>query len=515
MRLDPEQRRSNNMPIARKPARCRRRATAPEVSAASAALTTPQTTDPATPAVPKFRLADLGIYGFDRHEITILAALVTEDPLLLVGRSGTGKTFMLNTLSEALGLEHRHYNASLISFGDLVGFPYPDEAHSTVRFLETPATVWGAESVLIDEISRCKPEHQNRLFSLVHERRLQGLPLQRLRYRWAAMNPCSVDQGGTEDYSGSEALDPALADRFALVIEAADWGELTSAQQAAIVAPSGEGKLTPRNEALCEAIAQWRERFLAQANACPAMVTSYVTTVVSALNGAGVRISPRRARLMARSLVAATTVTGRATSNVFRSVLDCSLPHRTWGQAIEPVVVSAAHRAAWEASREQQGAWIHPFLAEPSLSRKLGVLLDRCDDPDAGSQAIAQLIAAERPDRAAAFAFTVYPAALASKLPIGAEGVNDLAKLAVPLLDAEGEIAWQERLSEKGTSHPAITQIAKVLASLSNTRLARARQFLTACLVRGIAIPAAAELERQIEECVQLLRGRGLAGAAP
>jgi hypothetical protein len=73
--------------------------------------------------------------------------------LLLVGRSGTGKTFLLNTLSEALGLEHRHYNASLISFDDLVGFPYPDEAHATVRFLETPATVWGAESVLANRFA--------------------------------------------------------------------------------------------------------------------------------------------------------------------------------------------------------------------------------------------------------------------------------------------------------------------------------------------------------------------------
>ena len=62
---------------------------------------------PAHPAA--FRLADLGVYGFDRFETAILAALVTEDPLLLVGRSGTGKTFLLNTLSEALGLEHRHY----------------------------------------------------------------------------------------------------------------------------------------------------------------------------------------------------------------------------------------------------------------------------------------------------------------------------------------------------------------------------------------------------------------------
>src|SRR5512139_672574 len=104
MRLDSEQRRSNCMPIARPTTRGRRRVTAPE------ATTPPVTPDEAAPPAPSFRLADLGIYGFDRHEVTILAALVTEDPLLLVGRSGTGKTFLLNTLSEALGLEHRHYN---------------------------------------------------------------------------------------------------------------------------------------------------------------------------------------------------------------------------------------------------------------------------------------------------------------------------------------------------------------------------------------------------------------------
>jgi len=466
----------------------------------------------AMPAARRFSLADLGVYGFDRHETTILAALVTEDPLLLVGRSGTGKTFLLNTLSEALGLEHRHYNASLISFDDLVGFPYPDEAHSTVRFLETPATVWGAESVLIDELSRCKPEHQNRLFSLVHERRLQGLPLKKLRYRWSAMNPCSSDQGGTEDYSGSEALDPALADRFALIVTAADWSDLTAEQQAAIVAPSGEGKVTPRHPEWCQALQDWQDRFRALANACPVPVTRYVVTAVNALNGAGVRISPRRARLLARSLVAATIVAERASSAVFRSVLECSLPHPTWGQTVEPAVIAAAHRAAWEASREKEAAWIHAFLAEPSLPRKLELLLTRCTDTDEGSQAIAQLIAGEKADRAAAFAFAVYPAALAGQLPIGAEGVNDLAKLAVPLLDAEGEIAWQERLSEKGTSHPSIAQIAKVLAPLAAGRLARARQFLTACLVRGINLPAPTELEQQLDACVTLIRERGLVG---
>ena len=253
------------------------------------------------------------MYGFDRHETTILAALVTEDPLLLVGRSGTGKTFLLNTLSEALGLEHRHYNASLISFDDLVGFPYPDDAHTTVRFLETPATVWGAESVLIDEISRCKPEHQNRLFSLVHERRLQGLAARQAALSLGRDESVHVRPGRHRRLLGLRGARPR-AGRSLRAHRARPPTGATSApqQQAAIVAPSGEGRVTPPNEPLRATIAAWREQFLTQANACPAPVITYVTTVVNALNGAGVRISPRRARLLARSLVAATIVAGRA-----------------------------------------------------------------------------------------------------------------------------------------------------------------------------------------------------------
>ena len=96
--------------------------------------------------------------------------------------------------------------------------------------------------MLVDEISRCKPEHQNRLFSLVHERRVQGIALEKLRYRWAAMNPAGAGQDGGE-YLGSEPLDPALADRFAIVIEVGDWSELSEAEQRLVANPAGEGSL--------------------------------------------------------------------------------------------------------------------------------------------------------------------------------------------------------------------------------------------------------------------------------
>jgi MoxR-like ATPase len=463
------------------------------------------------------RLHSLGVFGFDLLEPIILAALVSEDPLLLIGRSGTGKTFLLNTLSEALGLEHRHYNASLISFDDLVGFPYPDKAGEGVRFLETPATVWSAESVLIDEISRCKAEHQNRLFSLVHERKLQGLPLRRLRFRWAAMNPCSADQDELEQYAGSEALDPALADRFALFIEATDWQGLSEAERTLVANPAGEGRVASDKGKLKSELEKWRAEFLRRCEECPAQVLVYASTATTALNGAGVRISPRRARLLARSLLAATIIGGPLSTSLadalYKQVLVCSVPHLAWGVRPQAEVIAAAHRLAWDTATAAAGRWVHAFLAEPKLARKLSILLEECKSRDAGSQAVAQVLACELPARAAAFAFAIYPAAVSGKLPIGAEGINDLAKVATPFLSVNGQVSWQERLDESGTHHPDFARIARVLENpkLRDGRAERAKQFFNGCLVKSLPLPDPGALEVELEACVKLLRDRRLA----
>ena len=456
-------------------------------------------------------LAALGVFGFDAVEPIVLAALITEDPLLLIGNSGTGKTFLLNSLSEALGLEHRHYNASLIAFDDLVGFPYPDAERGSVKFLETPATVWGAESVLIDEISRCKPEHQNRLFSLVHERRIQGIALPKLRFRWAAMNPCSTDQNGAEDYAGSEALDPALADRFALFVRASDWGDLTPSERMKVAAPAGEGRIADDKGLLRAQIHAWRKRFVIEVEACPDQILVYATTAVSALNSAGIRISPRRSRLMARSFLAASIAAGKPADRLFRRMLDASLPHTCWGATPPGAAVAAAHRAAWDVSNATAHRWLHAFMAEGSLSNKLCILLEHCDSPDSGSQAVSQLLATESPDRAAAFAFSVYPAAAMGRLPIGAEGVNDLGKLASPMLAVNGQVTWSERLNEKSSQHPEIARYAQVLAQLEGGRLERASQLFNAFLLKKIIPADPAALEAGASACVELLKDRGLA----
>jgi MoxR-like ATPase len=455
-------------------------------------------------------LADLGVFGFDAYEPAIFASLVTEDPLLLIGQSGTGKTFLLNTLSEVLDLEHRHYNASLISFDDLVGFPYPDAENGGVKFLETPATVWGAESVLIDEISRCKPEHQNRLFALVHERKVQGIPLLKLRYRWAAMNPCTTDQGGLEDYTGSEPLDPALADRFALFIWAVDWENLSDDERLKVATPDGEGKTATDGGDLRKRVEAWRAKFLESVTSCPLPILSYVTMAVTTLNSSGIRISPRRSRLMTRSLLALTIVTEETSKQGFFRILKSSLPHACWGAELKRDVIAAAHNAAWDSAMQDESSWIHAFLATKSLAKKLTILLDKCRNADAGSQSIAQLLASEPRERSAAFAFVTYPAAVQGGLPIGAEGVNDLGKVASPILSVDGEITWQERLSQSNTQHPEVSQIAEVIGKLRGGRRERARQFFSWCLLSKVIPEDFRKLEAEMESCVKILKSKGL-----
>jgi MoxR-like ATPase len=79
-------------------------------------------------------------------EPVILAALIQQDPLLLIGPHGTGKSYLLNRLAASLRLQHRHYNASLLNFDDLVGYPLPNGSGG-LDYIQTPASICGAVGV--------------------------------------------------------------------------------------------------------------------------------------------------------------------------------------------------------------------------------------------------------------------------------------------------------------------------------------------------------------------------------
>ena len=127
--------------------------------------------------------ATLGVHGWAPLDPVLFAAFATESPVLLVGAHGTAKSLLVERVAEALGQEFRNYNAALLNYADLVGIPLPDDGGS-LRFVHTPGALWDAEFVFFDEIPRCPADLANKLFPIVHERKVLGLPLARIRTRY-------------------------------------------------------------------------------------------------------------------------------------------------------------------------------------------------------------------------------------------------------------------------------------------------------------------------------------------
>ena len=323
-------------------------------------------------------LRNIGVIGLSELEPVILAALATEEPLLLIGPHGTGKSLLLTKIAEALSLQFRHYNASLLNFDDLVGFPLPDK-DGALEYVTTPASIWGAETVIFDEISRCRPDIQNKLFPIVHERRAQGILLEGLRYRWAAMNPPASDDED-EGYIGSEPLDPALADRFAFVVNMPSWDRYTEAEQLAIIHTDGEAVPPDAADNLRRAIASTRAALPSIKGSIGEAVAVYVRSVVALLAQAGISLSPRRAGMLLRSVLAvhaaALTIDADAKpSDSALLALRNGLPQVAEGVTISKTKLLGAHREAWRLAGVKPGDPLRAILtaADPVERVRLAV----------------------------------------------------------------------------------------------------------------------------------------------
>jgi MoxR-like ATPase len=296
-------------------------------------------------------LRTLGLHGLDHLDAVYLAALASESPLLLIGPHGSAKSALLERTAQALSLEHRHYNASLVSFDDLLGFPVPNAARDGLDYLRTPATLWDAESVFLDEISRCRPDVQNKLFSIVHERRVLGMPLERLRYRWAAMNPPAAfdDAGELEDaYVGSQPLDPALADRFAFVVALPALDELSPKDRLRLIATGGE---VPGADDLPPQVALARRQAQLSREAHDGWVVRWVDALVPLLAQSKWPISGRRAVMLRQGVHAvagAMAALGRdfELCDAALDTLRWGLPQRAQGRPLAESKLVAIHREA-------------------------------------------------------------------------------------------------------------------------------------------------------------------------
>lgn len=323
---------------------------------------------------PQSPLRALGIVGYDQVEPVVLAALATETPLLLIGPHGTAKSLLLARLAQALGLAWRHYNASLVNYDDLIGYPVPG-ADGSLQFVQTPASIWDAEVVFVDELSRARPDMLNRLFPIIHERVVQGMPLPRLRHRWAAMNPPASDRDDTDGYLGSEPLDPALADRFGFVLNVPAWGGLSSADQDAVITSADTPPTPEARAAVIVAIdAIRREIPIVLEYAGPA-ITEAVREIVRHAGTLGLALSGRRAAMLYRNIAAvhAARLVHLPSADLVDSswiAISNSIPQRAQGTSFDATRLLAAHGSVWKTVRLDAADPRRALACEPDPVRR-------------------------------------------------------------------------------------------------------------------------------------------------
>ncbi len=406
-------------------------------------------------------LAGLGLQGWERVEHAVLASLVSEDPLLLIGLHGTGKSMLLERLADALHLTFRHYNASLICFDDLIGFPVPEPGSTTLKYLQTPATIWDAEAVFFDEVSRCKPDVQNKLFSILHERKVQGLPLERLRYRWSAMNPPPVS-GEAQNYSGSQPLDSALADRYAFIVQAPDWCDLSEeAQRRLLLQDGGPGEAEA--ERLRQLVNEARPLWTTLRQQLAPLLTDYVRCVAALLKEAGIRLSPRRLAVLMRNIAAVHAVRwilGQGDTDLGESArlaLIHSIPLPAEGIPAPEDKVECAHREAWHAVTGEKASALIRIYSERDPVRR-AVMAAQAEEMDLQQRSVivADCLQFLRDGARHAVAAYLMETGLAGRLmaPVAEEVAADYAMAAEPQQDffsTHSHSEWRvaERLQEK------------------------------------------------------------------
>lgn len=338
----------------------------------------------------------LGIQGWSALDPILLASLALRAPLLLMGAHGTAKTLIAERIATALEQRFRHYNASLLNYDDLVGIPVPDEQGGLV-YLGAAGAVWDAQFVFLDEINRCRPDLQNKLFPLVHERRIAGEDLTELEHRWAAINPPGNDTGLTNSYLGVEELDDALIDRFWFIVPVPDWNQIGRNERVALVRSGADASGFAEGEHAPIALVERTRTILEIIDATDGdRIADHVVTLVDQLASDGVVLSPRRARLLLRAICAvhaARVVLEGEDADLATSAeltLLHALPARATSAPPSLCSIVAANRHAWEVSDLEQGALLRELLTEPDAVRRVWLAAERGAD----DQTVARLVTA-------------------------------------------------------------------------------------------------------------------------
>ena len=459
---------------------------APSKASAGTAVSSSASTS-STPTHPDL-IARLGLIGLSSLEPVVLASLATRSPLLLIGPHGSGKSLLLERLALALGLSWRHYNAALVNFDDLVGYPLPDE-RGQLRFVQTPASVWGAQCVFIDEISRARLDVQNRLFPIIHEKRVQGIALDALEHRWAAMNPPSAEDDGDDAplYAGSQPLDLALADRFALQARVPDWRVFGEKDQEAVIRAAHQAPDPQAGALWAAAVQATRDRLPMVQAQWGTSIARYVRLLAALLAEAGAVLSARRAGMLAGNVAAvhaarlSADAEARIEDSAWIAALN-SMPFAAAGGRLQDAKLLACHREAWRQAAARAEDPMARILAERDPVARVKLALAATGLPDGELTTIVTDALSTCPDgRRHALAEWLFGGLEGE---VGEGGGGALARLSVVAADTVAETVRDvacvqeihEQVQPNGQRHRTWKHLQKRLAELDPTPSLQAAQ---------------------------------------
>ena len=331
-------------------------------------------------------LRELNLFGYEKIEDVIIAALVTGDPLLLVGTHGTAKTMLCENIAKAMGKRFIAYDASKALFEDVLGFPNPYSMEKgEIDYISTPISIQGKEFVLIDEISRANYQLQGKWLEVIRSRRIMGKKIEGLHYIFGAMNPPS--------YVGARTLDAALSGRFAFIVEAPDFSALDAEAKESVLDNVSEddavvlnGSVGPRSFAsssLQEIVGMAKELYQSIGDEYSGEIRKLVLALEKHLTAQNFVFDGRRAGMVKRGLTAILSV--RAAKGVeiaeglhatFRECLPHLLPYSVEMDDFNPDTLSTLLEDLF---RELYGMTVEKddMIRENHSINKLVVMIER------------------------------------------------------------------------------------------------------------------------------------------
>ena len=175
------------------------------------------------------------LYGWNELEPSLLACIAMRKSVLLIGKHGSGKTSFMRFVSAAMSrdgqpAEVKEVDATTLdkqfkmtkyamdkeNLISMVGIPNAEKMkEGEITYATHQRSVFNADAILLDEITRASKENQNMVLEILEERTVFGLPL---KYQFA------VATANDETYKGAMKLDAALLDRFYVVLPVPDAG---------------------------------------------------------------------------------------------------------------------------------------------------------------------------------------------------------------------------------------------------------------------------------------------------